>query len=178
MALEQIDLDSWVDFVIINEMSKNIDAYMLSTFIYTPDIGKEKPTFFLGPVWDFNIAFGLSETKEGYLPGGLVLQNENVPFYWDFIYNHPDFQKLLKERYSQYRAGSFSDKNLENTIDSLAQLIRQPAKRNFRYFPLFKLTKPFPNYYMGKDHEEELEYLRDYLKKRLNYLDNIWLQEQ
>ena len=49
-----IDIDSFVDFFILNELSNNVDAYRLSTFIHKDISGKLK----MGPIWDFNLAFG------------------------------------------------------------------------------------------------------------------------
>ncbi|CAN0606076.1 unnamed protein product, partial [Ectocarpus sp. 12 AP-2014] len=49
-----IDVDSFIDFFILNEISNNIDGYRLSTFMHKEKNEKLK----MGPVWDFNIAFG------------------------------------------------------------------------------------------------------------------------
>ncbi len=51
-----IDVESFIDFFIINELSKNVDAYRLSTYLYKDNIsygGK----LHIGPVWDYDIAW-------------------------------------------------------------------------------------------------------------------------
>ena len=53
-----IDVDSFVDYFIANELSVAIrTAYRISTFMYKrkdSDGGK----LFMGPIWDFNLGFG------------------------------------------------------------------------------------------------------------------------
>lgn len=52
--LNFIDIDSFIDFFIVNELTKNIDGYRLSTFLHKDTSGKLK----MGPIWDFNLSFG------------------------------------------------------------------------------------------------------------------------
>ncbi|MDQ3535806.1 MAG: CotH kinase family protein, partial [Bacteroidota bacterium] len=55
------DMESFIDFSIVNEISKNIDGYRLSTFMHKDKNGK----LIMGPVWDFNLAFGNADYCEG-----------------------------------------------------------------------------------------------------------------
>ena len=56
-----IDIDSFIDFFIMNEITKNIDGYRISTFINV-DIDKKIK---MGPIWDFNLAFGNADYCDG-----------------------------------------------------------------------------------------------------------------
>jgi hypothetical protein len=49
-----IDLDNWIDFFIIQELSKNVDVGWSSIFMYKEKDGKLK----FGPLWDFDLAYG------------------------------------------------------------------------------------------------------------------------
>ncbi len=53
-----IDVGSAVDFFLLNEVSRNVDGYRLSTFLYKDkdSVGDGKLVF--GPIWDFNLGFG------------------------------------------------------------------------------------------------------------------------
>jgi hypothetical protein len=57
-----IDVPSFIDFFLLNEISNNVDAYRLSTFMHKDKSGKLK----MGPIWDFNLAFGNAD----YCGGG------------------------------------------------------------------------------------------------------------
>ena len=61
---EYIDLDSFVDFFIINEITGNIDGYRISTYLHKDRDTKLK----MGPIWDLNIGYN---------------RQDRVPFTWD-----------------------------------------------------------------------------------------------
>jgi spore coat protein CotH len=49
-----IDLPSFVDFMLVNELSSNVDAYQFSTFFHIDKNGKLRA----GPLWDLNLTYG------------------------------------------------------------------------------------------------------------------------
>jgi len=52
-----VNVHSFINFCIINELSNNLDGYRLSTFMYK-DRDSIDGKLTLGPVWDYNIAYG------------------------------------------------------------------------------------------------------------------------
>lgn len=59
---EYIDVDTFVDTLLINELSKNYDAYRLSSYFYKKREGKLES----GPLWDQELDFG-NLVKETYV---------------------------------------------------------------------------------------------------------------
>ena len=55
--IENINIQSFIDYIIISELSKDVDAYRLSLFFnkQSLNLGGE---FSVGPVWDYNLSFG------------------------------------------------------------------------------------------------------------------------
>jgi hypothetical protein len=51
------DETSFLDFLIMAELTKNVDAYNYSTFFYK-DKASNGGKLKIGPVWDFDVAFG------------------------------------------------------------------------------------------------------------------------
>ncbi|MDW3192666.1 MAG: CotH kinase family protein [Cytophagales bacterium] len=49
-----IDIPSFIDFMIINELASNVDGYQFSTFFHKDRNAKLRA----GPVWDFNLTYG------------------------------------------------------------------------------------------------------------------------
>lgn len=49
-----LDVDSLINYYIINELFKNVDGMEASAFVYKKRNGK----LFFGPIWDFDLAFG------------------------------------------------------------------------------------------------------------------------
>ena len=53
----------------MNEITKNIDGYRLSTYINV-DIDKKIK---MGPIWDFNLAFGNADYCDAVILTGLAI---------------------------------------------------------------------------------------------------------
>ncbi|MDG1477840.1 MAG: CotH kinase family protein, partial [Vicingaceae bacterium] len=48
-----LDTNSFIDYLIITELTRNTDGYCLSTFLYNKDINNPIPKFYIGPIWDY-----------------------------------------------------------------------------------------------------------------------------
>jgi hypothetical protein len=65
---DHVDITSFADFWIINELSNNVDGYFKSMYVAkdrdpAPGVlGK----FYMTPFWDFNIAFGNADYRDGW----------------------------------------------------------------------------------------------------------------
>ena len=170
--LSAIDIKSFIDLIILNELSKNIDAYRLSTYLAFDGTQISIPT-----VWDFNIAWGLAEHASGFESFGFVINGENkhnAPHWWQSLWNNKEFKIQLKERYSVYRQEILSPQILNNYIDSLVANLGTDKDLNFEKWPLFG-KKIWPNKYKTKSHEEEISRLKDWVKLRIDWLDSQWL---
>lgn len=167
-----LDLNSFVDHFIISELSKNIDAYRLSTYIYNPDISSQTPKFYMGPIWDYNFAFGLTNYNVGFNPEGFIYNSDKyVPFWWEKLKKNESFNTALVNRYFELRKSSLSNQTIFNTIDSLYNLCKVPADKNFKKWTVLNSKDFWPNYFLGKTHQEEIIYLKDWVTKRLLFLD-------
>ena len=60
---EKVDVDSFIKYYIISEFSENPDALQSSLFMYT-DGNDDK--IHIGPIWDFDIAYGLKPQYSSY----------------------------------------------------------------------------------------------------------------
>jgi hypothetical protein len=175
--LSWIDLDSWVDYLLVQELCKNSDAYRLSAYFYKQrdsDGGK----IFMGPEWDFNIAFGLGDYCEGDLWTGWVKDyNEVCPndtwlihFWWARLWSEEKFRHRVVERWQEHRNSKWSDENLFGIIDSLVHVLELPQQRNFDRWPVFG-EYVWPNAFVGDSYTEEINYLRNWFVNRLEWLD-------
>ncbi len=170
--LEYLDINSFVDYLIITEVSRNIDGYRLSTFMYNPDINTENPKFYIGPIWDYNFSFGLANYHDGYKTEGYVYNVDKfVPFYWHTLLKDSTFNNTLKQRYSTLRKTSLSNSNIYNTIDELNSICEPSTTNNFLKWTVLESEDFWPNHFLGKTHQEEIEYLKNWIKNRLVFLD-------
>ena len=172
-----VDLQSFVDFMIINEVSRNIDGYRLSSWVY-----KEKNSkggkLHMGPVWDFNLAFGNADYCEGNSTTGWSYDFNRVcpddtrlvPFWWERMREDPAFFRLWRDRWEELRSGALSDARLDMVVDSLVNEVGDAAGRNFTRWPVLG-SRVWPNAFVGSDYASEVNYLRGWIDDRMAWLD-------
>jgi hypothetical protein len=179
-----IDTTSLMDYIIFNELSKNPDAYRLSTYFYKErdsDGGMLK----FGPVWDYNLGYGNVDYCTGPSPEGLVLQQFNsvcngdywvIHFWWKRFLQDGQFSHSLKQRWNTLRSGPLSDKRINTVTDSLISLLEPVYQRNFERWPVLG-QYVWPNSFVGATWQQETWFFQDWMKKRLAYLDKVWKVE-
>jgi spore coat protein CotH len=171
------DVDAFVDFCIINEISKNIDGYRLSTFMYK-DRDSNGGLLTLGPVWDFNLSFGNS-----YYYDGERIENWNLetlikvtqgdfspPFWMEIIWNDVNFKSKFTERWKELRATTLHTDTLLTYIDALADTLNEAQERNFTVWPILG-QYVWPNFFIGDTWEEEIEHLKEWTQGRVEWID-------
>jgi hypothetical protein len=174
-----IDTDSFVDYFLVNEITKNVDAYRLSTFFYK-DKDSKNSKLIMGPAWDFNLAFGNANYCEGWLHNGWayrfndVCPNDpvgGVPFWWSRLLLDENFQLKLKSRWKGLRSTTLTDTNIFSKIDSSTTLLKDAQVRNFAKWQILG-KYVWPNNFIAKTYIEEITHTKQWLKDRLNWMDN------
>ncbi len=172
-----IDTNSFIDFFLLNELSNNVDGYRLSTYMHKDKSGKLK----MGPIWDFNLAFGNAD----YCSGGetnvwAYKFNERcsndfwqIPFWWQRLLEDPNFVTNLKNRWNTLRGSAFSDGNVQSKIDGYIETMTKAGAidTNFMKWPILG-TYVWPNNFVGSSYFEEKNYMKDWLADRLTWLDS------
>lgn len=170
---EYINMNSFADFFILNELSANPDAYRISTFMYKDRGEKLK----MGPIWDFNIALGMSNRSGS--KNWIYQYNERNPndlwlvhFWWEKLLADPLFRAKIKSRWQDYRMNVLSENNILATIsDRQAILTRNNAiERNFKRWDVLGVSLPF-NDFVGEDYESEIDYVKNWMRQRLSWMD-------
>jgi hypothetical protein len=168
-----IDVNSFVDFYIINELSKNIDGYRLSTYMHK-DKQSKGGKLTMGPFWDFNLAFGNADYCSGGITSGWEVNGgcgDNNPFWFERLLDDTLYQNKLKCRWEYLRERSFHQDSLFNFIDSIALYLDGAQQRNFQQWPTLG-TYVWPNYYVGSSYPDELNFFKNWIGGRLVWLDN------
>lgn len=168
--------NTFVDYFIVNEISKNVDGYRLSTFLH-----KERESLGgklrMGPVWDYDIAFRNADYCSGDVVTGWAYQFPcqydywQVPFWWQRLMQDTIFKNNLKCRWEDLRTTTLSNAWLNNYVDSIALVLNESQERNFVRWPILGVyvwpnPQPIPTTYAG-----EIQALKSYLQTRLNWLD-------
>jgi len=157
-----IDMDSFVDWYLINEITKNQDSREYSS-IYLNVIPGE--AIKMGPLWDFDLAFGNVDYSDSrYAEGFHVRWN---PWY-NRMFSDPVFVSRLKERFAFFRANQGL---IEDKMGSYAQKLAYAQQENNSLWQTIG-NYVWPNPVIFDSYEEEVEHLKSWYARRMDWLEN------
>jgi hypothetical protein len=176
-----LDTDSFVDYLIVNEVAKNVDGYRLSTYLYK-DRDSRNPKIFAGPVWDFNLGFGNADYYDGWFTNGWQLEYltdyQNIPSgepfltpnWWKKLFDDTTFRNKVYARWQNVKTEVINTQKIFSYIDSLTVLLDESQTRNFEKWPVLGVWV-WPNYYVGQTYAQEIVYLKSWITNRLNWMN-------
>lgn len=173
-----LDELSFIDFFIIQELSKNLDGFKRSAFLYK-DKDSKGGKLHAGPQWDFNAAWGNSEFTKGPLgvcgyenPEGWVYSNgfcwmhniatnSPVPFWWSRLLEDPEYVHQLKCRWMKLRQTTLSKSHINNLIDSIKTLVTEADAQKRQY----------TRYDFSYTYSEQCDFLKNWISARIDWMD-------
>ncbi len=172
-----IDVQSFIDFYLVNELGKNVDGFRISTFLHKDkDKLDHVSPIKAGPVWDFNFGFGNADYYDASLASGwqseYKLPNDywSNPFWWKKLKKDPEYFNRMVDSWKAYRTTILSDVRVEEVIDSLTTLLADAQQRNFEAFPVLD-QYIWANNYVGGSYENEIAYLKNWIFDRMDWMD-------
>lgn len=169
---------SFIDYMLINELSKNVDGYRISTFLHKKRVS-EGGKIHAGPLWDFNLGWGNANYCQGGQTTGWEINFNSVcqgngpsmnPFWLNRMLQDTVFANNLNCRWSYLRTSILSDEHLMNYIDSLGTILEEPAQRNYDRWPILGVYV-WPNNFIGNTYQEELTYMKNWILARTAWMD-------
>jgi len=162
-----LDEAAAVDFVLLNELFKNQDAFRGSTYLSRGGDGR----WLLGPLWDFDISMGNSDYGESRLVKGSMVARRQ----WaSRLYLDPRFQRALAVRWRELRRKSLAG-HLQRSVRGHADRLAASgaAGRNFRRWPVLgRRVWPNPASAVSRTtYDGEVAALRSWLRARVAWLD-------
>ena len=172
------DLNSFIDFLIMNELSRNIDGYRLSSYFHkNKNVGDGRIK--AGPAWDFDLGFKNADYCDGSLISGWAYKFNSVcpgdgsgliPFWWDRLMLDTSFVSSLRCRWLDLRKTTLSDQRINNLIDSADLLTTEARTRHFAKWNLngntwWRGINPIRSY------EEEKNTMKLWIKQRAEWID-------
>ena len=159
-----IDIDSFIDWYLINEITKNQDARNFSS-IFLNVIPGEKIK--MGPLWDFDLAFGNVDYSECEYPTGFWVKDHA---WFDRLFKDEVFVEKVKSRFLYYRE---NQNFILEKIDFYATQLKWSQFENDKKWDLFgNYVWPNPVYY--DTHEAEVDHLKKWYVERMNWLDTAY----
>lgn len=159
-----LDVNSFVDWYLVNEITKNNDAVFYSScYMNLKPGGKLK----MGPIWDFDIALGNVNYNNNQDYTGFWVKNA---MWISRLFDDPAFVAKVKARWPYFKAKendilAFINKNA-------ADLKWSVVENNNKYNTLYNYT--FPNYAIWGSYNNEVLYMKTWLHNRIAWLDQAF----
>ncbi len=169
---EYIDVDSFVGKYLTEEISRNYDGGVTSSYFYKKPDG-EGGKLYAGPVWDFDIAFGnCTLDLISSNPVGITKLNDHIhgtSLFAD-LYEQEDFYAKVIEVYEQ-KAVPYLMSLLDGEIDKLAMQMAPAVKMDsIRWESLQNRHQYYETY------ENNVRQLKCFVEERMNFLNEVWLE--
>jgi chitodextrinase len=170
-----IDVDSFINRIIHNELAKEPDAYIRSTHFYKDRGGK----LVAGPLWDYDLGFacytgfggggGSAVSGWQYQPGGGMSSTTD---WFVKLMSDSTFVSQLKARWQALRKGIMSDAQLTARVNTLTAPLANAAARNFQRWPILNTaTVGGFGTQTTQTWDQQLQILRDFLTQRAAWID-------
>ncbi len=174
-----IDTDSFVNLLIMNELTRNQDSYVASDYMYKDRGGK----LFKGPLWDFNLTMGIgcchnnTALRTGWMLS-LTFCRGGSEHSWEPdvmvpLLRDADFrQQWIDKWFRLRRYGALTTAALNARIDSHATPLSAAAARHFVKWPLLGsssvggFNSPVTTTWTG-----QIDFMKTWLQDRMPWID-------
>ncbi len=166
---DYIDVESFYDYFIMNELLLNYDSGFNSTYFYSDYTGK----IIMGPIWDFDESGG----NVGHLPLKLDTTAFHAAPWFETLLKDEEFTTGLLERYHELRKNELSDERIEALIDTSVShlgtaLDREWDRWGYYYYGDYFSLENMVVSTITTTHEEEIEEMKTTL-----FTHSAWMDE-
>jgi len=173
--LTNIDITSFAKFFLIEELVGNAEAYW-SSFLFKE---KKNDKFYFGPIWDSDLTFDNDNRvypincKKDYIFNHGLAAGTMDKFINQIIKNDKVINEI-KQIWKEITENKLNINYLINFIDEKVKLMNESIDLNFMRWDILDKKVSFnPKIY--NSYEEEINYVKDFVKNRINWLSNYIL---
>lgn len=158
-----LDVPTFVDYMIMGELSSNVDIYQKSTFFHKDRNGKLRA----GPVWDFNLSYGndLQSMDRSHYDIWQFSNGDNTgSVFWHQLFEDDMFRCALANRWKKLTApgAPLSYSQIISVIDSLTDRVDQARQRDCsRWFRFYNYNTHINN-------------MKTWIQNRISWLSDNW----
>ena len=159
-----IDVPSFINYYIIQEITKNPDGNVRKSTYLTKEKGKPLEMYH---VWDFDITLGNCDYTNFETPEGW--QMRYVKWYNQLFFD-PAFKKSVVDRWNELYPTLLTQ--VPAFLDRQYALMAGAEARNFDRWQILGV-KVWPNYYYFPTYGQEYDFLKDFYADRLAWLNGM-----
>lgn len=161
------DVDSFIDWYLINEFSKNVDSAWFSSIYIIYNSNDKK--LYMGPLWDYDLGFGNVNYNDCDKATGYYIKAKGI--WYAQLFKDPAFVAKVKNRWSEKKEDLL--KSITETLPNMYSEIKESTYYNFEKWPIFgKQTWRDPAGFERRlTYDSELNYLTNWCKQRYNWMN-------
>ncbi len=169
---DYIDMNSLIDWFILHELAYNVDSSFRRSCFLTKDVGGKLK---MGPSWDFDLSFGIFNRCPRDGTGWACLYESSDDYLWTnwmtYLLKDQKFIDMLQKRWNEVKDGLLE--HMLAAIDSYGELVTPSAACNFTVWKILGVKNRFQPTYTTKfnTYESHLQFFKDYLTLRWNWID-------
>ncbi len=167
---DYIDIDSLIDWVIIHELTYNLDCcFRRSCYLIKEKGGKLK----MGPIWDFDLAFGSYRryTTDNWATVGS--DGGYVGITWmNYLKKDKEFMARFRARWNEIKEPLL--KKALSAVDVMSALVAPSAEMNFEVWDILgkSVTSQPTSHNKYDTYEKMIGRLRDFIENRYKWFDS------
>jgi spore coat protein CotH len=161
-----IDVDSFVDWYLISEITKNVDSQWFSS-IYFNVIPGEKIK--MGPLWDFDLSFGNVDYADPQFAEGFWVKSNP---WFARLFKDPSFVAKVKSRFAYFK---LNQNLILDKIDMYAERLKWAQQENDLIWGTIGVYV-WPNPVVFDTYDEEIAHLKDWYTTRMFWLQGAFNQ--
>lgn len=165
-----IDIESFVDFFLLTELTRDMDAYIRSAYFHKDREGK----LIAGPLWDFDLSMGAGGYFDNTSIEGWQVANRLVVHDWFVVLTQdPAFLDRVRTRWAELRQGPLSDAALTQRIEALTAPLAEAAERDHAKWSVSSVREEYfiVQFPEGDTWQGQVNALRDWLLQRAAWMD-------
>ncbi len=159
-----IDVDSFIDWYLISEITKNQDSKDFSSIFLNVMPGEKIK---MGPLWDFDLAFGNVNYSDATKPTGYWVKDHK---WYARLFQDPAFVNKVKSRFVYFK----NNQNvILNKMDFYADYLKNAQQENDNKWNILG-NYVWPNPEVYDTYEEEVNHLKNWYIQRMNWLSTAY----
>jgi len=161
-----IDLDSFVDWYLINEITKNQDSQSWSSMFVNVMPGEKIK---MGPLWDFDLSFGNVDYSDAQYSDGFWVRYHP---WFERLFQDPAFVEKVKIRFAYFKQ---NQDFILDKIDGYAEQLQWAQQENNNKWQTIGLAV-WPNPVVFDTYQEEVDHLKSWYSNRMEWLEGAFTE--
>jgi hypothetical protein len=167
-----MDVPSFVDYLIINELTRNVDSYVRSAFYHKDRDGK----ITAGPLWDYNFSLAIGGPGGSAVDGGFMYDGtRNVNNWYPKLTKDAAFMSAVHARWQELRQSLLSNQALDQRITELAAPLQNAITHDYGKWAVSTVYQPCTGFCVVGPTDEtwqaQVDAVRTWVTARATWLD-------